>query len=324
MALSQQDASFSFSGGARSSPWPRPLLASSTPSPSAWSSTPWQLPQLSHGRAWPDLPPARPRPLCVLLPVQFSCVSRALASCLTRAGQPRASLRAPGSSPTQAFGCSDRVQPNGSSHACSSILPVSLVLSPARRAVEAPCTRLVLVPDLPWLSTPARLGPLLGVFSRVDPAQPPFSPARISLLALLLPRRGFLLAWPAMVAMHAFWPWKVLAQATVAPREMVCVPTPSFRFHRVELCSVLAVFSASDLWRHRELVSHCCLVHASTRSWSRRPSSPTFYYQFDYRRCCVRSRSLSPARPCCRASPGRSSCVLAFSCAYLHPRCSST
>jgi hypothetical protein len=131
----------------------------------------------SAGRAWPDLPQARPRHLRVLLPTQFSCVPRALASYLTRAGQPEASLRAPRSSPSQAFGCSDCVQPNGSSHARSSILPVSLVLSPARPVVEAPCTRLALAPDLPWLSAPARLGPLFGMFAPAEPAQPPFFPS---------------------------------------------------------------------------------------------------------------------------------------------------
>ncbi|PWZ27596.1 hypothetical protein Zm00014a_003387 [Zea mays] len=50
-----------------------------------------------------------------------------------------------------------------------------------------------------------------------------------------------------MVAVHASWPWTVLAQATVVPREMVRVPAPGFRFCRTDLCSVLAVFSASNL-----------------------------------------------------------------------------
>lgn len=37
----------------------------------------------------------------------------------------------------------------------------------------------------------------------------------------------------------------------------------------------------------RALASRRCLVSASTRPWSRPPSSPTLCCQFNYRRCCV-------------------------------------
>jgi hypothetical protein len=42
--------------------------------------------------------------------------------------------------------------------------------------------------------------------------------------------------------------------------------------------------------------SHRCTIRFSTRLRSCLSSLPTFCYQFDYRRCCV--RLLSPARPC--------------------------
>ncbi|XP_008652443.1 uncharacterized protein [Zea mays] len=164
-----------------------------------------------------------------------------------------------------------------------------------------------LAPDLPWLYAPSQLCPLFGVFAPVEPAQPPFFPS-LDLPARLAPPAPW---FSARLAGHGGYACLLAvdgsAQATVAPREMVRVPAPGFRFRRADLCSVLAIFSASDLWRRRKLVSHYCLVHASTRSWSRRPNSPTFYYQFDYHRCCVRSRSLSPGRPRRQASPCRSS-----------------
>jgi hypothetical protein len=82
MALAQQAASFSFSAGARSSPWPRPLLAPSTLSPSRRPAgrrsltTARSFPAL-HGRAWSELPLARPwrRPL-ISLPSRRSSLDK--------------------------------------------------------------------------------------------------------------------------------------------------------------------------------------------------------------------------------------------------------